>query len=83
MVRKGARRPKVSVDKTDVFFFLNGCDLRCGFGTGRQASRSTAAFLPHLSGAAPWQVSRALPLMVLGLFMERGHCDLKPAPSSP
>ena len=39
MVRKGARRPKVNVEKTNVFFFSNGCDLRRGVA---QAGKSPA-----------------------------------------
>ena len=34
-------------------------------------------------GPCHWQVSRELPLMVPGFFMDHGHRDLKPAPSSP
>lgn len=48
MVSKGARWPKVNVDKTDLFFFSNACDLRRGFGTGRQAPPLNAAFFPPL-----------------------------------
>ena len=52
VVSKGARRSKVNVDKTDVFVFSNACDLRRGFGTGRQAPPLNAAFLPPLSVVA-------------------------------
>lgn len=88
MISKGARRAKVNVDKTDVFFSSSGCDLRRGFGTGRHAPPLSSC-LPSLPvsggcrGPCHWELSRELPLMAPGFFMDHGVRDLKPAPPSP